>query len=137
MSVGVRSVRVMKILVATQLTQGTSPDDYHYCIDGELVWIQEPCDRDKRMPDMPCGCGRGFAGAASHRATTTAMVVESEMTREEVILAFETSLPDGGWPMEWATQIADDNLEIANQLPVGSIITRKLDNFYLRGALLR
>jgi hypothetical protein len=65
------------------------------------------------------------------------MVVESEMTREEVILAFETSLPDGGWPTEWAVQIADDNLEIANQLPVGSIITRKLDNFYLRGALLR
>jgi hypothetical protein len=136
MSVGVRSVRVMKILVATALTQGTSPDDYHYCIDGELVWIQEACDRDKRNPDMPCGCGRGFAGAGSHRATTTAMVVNSEMTRDDVVLAFETSLPDGGWPIEWAAAVADDNLEIAAQLPVGSIITRSLDNFFLRGALL-
>jgi hypothetical protein len=136
MSVGVRSLRVMKILVATELTQGTSPDDYHYCIDGELVWVQEACDRDKQNPDMPCGCGRGFAGAASHRATTTAMVVESAMTRDDVILAFETSLPDGGWPIEWAVEIADDNLEIAAQLPVGSIITRTLDDFFLRGALL-
>jgi hypothetical protein len=127
----------MKILVATQLTQGTSPNDYHYCIEGELVWLQEPCDRDKKNPDEPCGCGRGFAGAASHRATTTAMVVESPMTREDVVLAFQTSLQDGGWPVEWAEEVADDNLEIAGQLPVGSIITRKLDQFFLRGALLR
>jgi hypothetical protein len=64
------------------------------------------------------------------------MVVESEMTRDDVIIAFETSLPDGGWPIEWAVEIADDNLEIANQLPPGSIITRELDNFFLRGAIL-
>jgi hypothetical protein len=136
MSVDVRSVRAMKILVATQLTQGTSPDDYHYCI-GELVWIQEPCARDRDDPDGGRGCGRGFAGAASHRATTTAMVVESQMTRTDVIVAFETSLTDGGWPIEWAKEVADDNLEIAAQLPAGSIITRKLDSFFLRGALLR
>lgn len=120
----------MKILVATGLTQGTSPNDYHYCVEGELVWIQEPCDRAE-----PCGCGRGFAGAASHRATTTAMVVDSEMTRDDVVLAFSTSLPDGGWPVAWAEAVADDNLEIAAQLPAGTIIVRDLDQFYLRGAL--
>ncbi|MDG4663376.1 hypothetical protein [Mycobacterium sp. 236(2023)] len=125
----------MKILVATGHTQGTHPGDYHFCVERELVWIQEPCDRDLRNPEGPCGCGRGFAGAASHRATTTAMVVETEMNREDVILAFETSLGDGGWPVAWAEDVADDNLEIAAQLPVGSIITRKLEDFYLRGAL--
>ena len=92
----------MKILVATGHTQGTNPGDYHYCVERELVWIQEPCDRDRLDPDGPCGCGRGFAGAASHRATTTAMVVETEMTREDVVLAFDTSLGDGGWPRAWA-----------------------------------
>lgn len=61
----------MKILVATRLTQGASPDDYHYCIEGELVWLQEPCDREKNDPSGPCGCERGFVGARSHRATTT------------------------------------------------------------------
>jgi hypothetical protein len=44
----------MKILVATALTQGASTDDYHYCIEGELVWLQEPCDRDKTNPEGPC-----------------------------------------------------------------------------------
>ncbi|GAB3235939.1 DUF7715 family protein [Mycolicibacterium hippocampi] len=127
----------MKILVATGLTQGTDPDDYHHCVEHELVWIQEPCDRDRRNPDSPCGCGRGFAGAASHRATTTAMVVESEMTRDDVVLAFHTSLSDGGWPPAWAEEVADDNLVIAAQLPVGAIITRQLERFFLRGALLR
>ena len=125
----------MKILVATGHTQGTNPNDYHHCVERELVWIQEPCDRDRRDPQGPCGCGRGFAGAASHRATTTAMVVESDMTRDDVVLAFETSLTDGGWPLAWAEDVADDNLEIAAQLPVGAIITRQLDDFLLRGAL--
>lgn len=124
----------MKILVATGLTQGTNPNDYHYCVERELVWVQEPCDRGRG--DDPCGCGRGFAGAASHRATTTAMVVESEMTRDDVVLALETSLKDGGWPVQWGADVADDNLEIAAQLPVGSIIVRKVDEFFLRGALI-
>ena len=126
----------MKILVATALTQGTSPDDYHFCVEGELVWLQDPCDRDKNDPDGPCGCGRGFAGAASHRATTTAMVVESDMTRDDVVVAFRTSLPDGGWPVEWADEVAEDNMEIAAQLPVGTIIIRKLEQFFVRGSLL-
>jgi hypothetical protein len=125
----------VKILVATGHMQGTHPDDYHYCVEGELVWIQEPCDRDRRDPDGPCGCGRGFAGAASHRATTTAMVVESEMSRRELVLAFETSLGDGGWPTVWAEEVADENLEIAAELPVGAIITRKLENYFVRGAV--
>ncbi|ULE34463.1 DUF7715 family protein [Mycobacterium sp. IDR2000157661] len=125
----------MKILVATRLTQGTAPTDYHYCVEGELVWMQEPCDRDLRDPAMPCGCGRGFAGAASHRATTTAMVVDTELTRDDVVLAFKTSLVDGGWPSEWAEAVADENLEIAAQLPVGTIIVRNLEKYFLRGAL--
>jgi hypothetical protein len=117
----------MKILVATGLTQGSRPGDYNYCIEGELVWIQEPCDRDKRDPDMPCGCGRGFAGAASHRATTTARIVESELSRGELGLAFETSLRDGGWPVAWAEEVAADNLYAASQFPEGTIIQRSLD----------
>jgi hypothetical protein len=125
----IRSLGEVKILVATSLTQGTSPKDYHYCVEGELVWMQDACDRES------CGCSRGFAGAASHRATTTAKVVESEMTRADVELAFRTSLADGGWPAEWAPDVTDDNLELAAQLPVGSIITRSYESYRLRGAL--
>ncbi|WP_435825842.1 DUF7715 family protein [Mycolicibacterium austroafricanum] len=88
-----------------------------------------------RGQPQPCGCGRGFAGAASHRATTTAMVVDSEMSRDDVVLAFQTSLGDGGWPVAWAEDVADENLEIAARLPAGAIITRKLEHFFVRGAL--
>ena len=126
----------MKILVATGLTQGMEANDYHYCIEGELVWIQEPCDRDLRNPDGPCGCGRGFAGAASHRATTTAIVVESEMTSQDMVLAFETSLGDGGWPTAWARDVTDENLELAGRLPTGTVIERRLDAFCVRAETL-
>ena len=126
----------MKILVATALTQGMASNDYHYCIEGELVWIQEPCARGRDEPDGGCGCGRGFAGAASHRATTTAMVVESEMTPGEMVLAFETSLADGGWPTEWARDVTDENLELAGRLPTGTVIERRLEAFFVRAETL-
>jgi hypothetical protein len=127
----------VKILVATGLTQGTSPRDYHYCVEGELVWIQEPCDRDRRDPDEGCGCGRGFAGAASHRATTTATVVESDLTREDLVLAYRTSLEDGGWPVAWAEDVTDDVLQLIAPLRPGTIMVRRLDELFLRGALFR
>ncbi|WP_326546877.1 hypothetical protein QGN32_01230 [Mycolicibacterium sp. ND9-15] len=117
----------MKILVATALTQGTHPGDYNHCVEGELVWVQEPCDRDIRDSRMPCGCGRGFAGAASHRATTTARVVESPLTREELVTAFQTSLQDGGWPAEWAEDVVEDNIFAASQFPVGTVVGRNLE----------
>jgi hypothetical protein len=59
------------------------------------------------------------------------------MTRDDVVLAFHTSLSDGGWPIEWAEAVSDENLEIAAKLPVGTIIVRKLEEYFLRGALLR
>jgi hypothetical protein len=61
---------------------------------------------------------------------------ESPMTRDDVVLAFRTSLADGGWPVEWADEVADENLEIAAELPAGTIIVRKLESYFLRGALL-
>jgi hypothetical protein len=127
----------MKILVATGLTQGMEANDYHYCIEGELVWIQEPCASGRDDPDGGCGCGRGFAGAASHRATTTAIVVESEMTPDDVILAFQTSLADGGWPTAWACDVTDENLELARRLPAGTVITRRLEAVCVRAETLR
>ena len=81
---------------------------------------------------LDCGCGRGFAGAASHRATTTATVVESALTRVDVVLAFQTSLVDGGWPIEWAEEVADDNLAVADDLSVGTVIGRRLDGLLVR-----
>ena len=82
----------MRILVATHHTNGDVPGDYDHCIDGELVYMQDPCASDRRDPDGPCGCGRGFAGTNSHRATSTALVVDSELTPADVDEAIRSSL---------------------------------------------
>ena len=61
----------MKVLVATRETNGRMSGDYCWTVDDELVRLPlGECD------DLDCGCERGFAGVTSHRATTTAMVVE-------------------------------------------------------------
>lgn len=124
----------MKILVATALTQGARGSDYNYCVPGELVWVQDACDRDRLDPEGGCGCGRGFAGLASHRATTTAQVIDAEMTRQELVLAMRTSLTDGGWPPEWAEEIADENLAMAAAFETGTVIERRLEEFWPRNA---
>jgi len=62
------------------------------------------------------------------------MVVESAMNRDDVILAFRTSLTDGGWPGEWAEDVADENIEIATRLPAGAIIPKTRELLPPRGA---
>jgi len=61
----------MYVLVATTETQGDRGNDYGWTVEGELVFVPTIECREPR-----CGCSRGFAGVSSHRATTTAMVVD-------------------------------------------------------------
>lgn len=124
----------MRVLVATVLTQGNRSGDYCYCVEGEPVWISEPCDRDRRDPNGGCGCSRGFAGAASHRTTTTARVADLSLTRDELITAMRMSLADGGWPAEWAEAVIDDNLAIASVHATGTVIECEFDEFRARTA---
>ena len=62
----------MHVLIATNELQGLAPTDYAWTVEGELVTAEatECADADR------CGCGRGFPGLASSRATTTAMVAD-------------------------------------------------------------
>ena len=64
-------VNEMYVLVATKETQGDRGNDYGWTVEGELVFVPTIECREPR-----CGCSRGFAGVSSHRATTTAMVVD-------------------------------------------------------------
>lgn len=117
----------MKVLVATVQTQGQRESDFNYCVEGELLWIQEPCDRDAMRLPSSCGCGRAFSGLASHRATTTATVAELPISVEEYVTAIESSLREQGWPTEWASDIAFDQTALAESWDVGSVIERDLD----------
>jgi hypothetical protein len=79
---------MVKVLVATTEGQGRRHDDYAWAVDGELVYIPN------RQCECPgCGCERGFAGMASNRSTTTALVVDRpDLTVAEVRGAFVDSV---------------------------------------------
>lgn len=117
----------MKVLVATHESQGVRADDFDGCVEGELVWIQEPCVRD-RSGSGECGCGRAFAGVASHRGTTTATIRDLPgMTLGEYIEALRSSFVDQGWPAEWAPEVALELLDCAKTWDEGVILERRLD----------
>ena len=120
----------MKVLVATSRTQGARTTDYHWCVEGELVWVQHPCDRDLRRDPHSCGCGRGFAGLASHRATTTAMVKEiAWITLDVYVEALRESFEAGGWPTSLAHIVGVDQAIFASAWPAGTILERDIEVF--------
>lgn len=84
----------MLVLVATNELQGTTPDDYSFTVEGELVTpLAAECASGER-----CGCNRGFPGLASGFATTTAMVAERPgVTEEDLRDAVFDWLDRGGW----------------------------------------
>ncbi len=129
----------MRFLVATSRTQGDRENDYTYCVPGELLWITEVCGRDRRDPEQGCGCGRGFGGLTSHRATTTGEVADLEITEADLHLAVRTSLSDQGWlpdvlsAVECAAivqEVVDEVRAIADRLPVGTVVRRNLDQIH-------
>ncbi len=84
----------MKVLVATRQTQGSQLGDYSWTVEGELVTpvTVECCSAHL------CGCGRGFSGLGSDRATTTAMVADLPDLQPELLrTAIEDSLDRAGW----------------------------------------
>ena len=129
----------MRILVATHETNGQLAGDYDHCVEGELVYMQDPCDTDRRDPEGGCGCGRGFAGMSSHRATTTALVVDVPLQPRDVREALRSSLEAGGWldptfcsPDEAVAVVGEllaDVRMIAESLPIGSVVRRRLDTY--------
>jgi hypothetical protein len=123
----------MKVLVATSRTQRTRKNDYNFCIEGELVWIGLVCRKDAQDPDGGCGCGRGFGGLSSHRATTTARVAEIEMSPAEYAEALRSSLEQQGYGADaLCSKEADILAELVADWPVGAVVERRLDVIQVR-----
>lgn len=122
----------MKVLVATNDTQGQRSNDFCYCIEGELVTVGLICAADESDPDGGCGCGRAFAGLNSHKATTTAKVKEVDLSEEDYIEALRSSLEQQGWPTEDVAELAAWLTELVDSWPTGAIVERRLDDIYIR-----
>jgi hypothetical protein len=119
----------MKLLTATAQGQGERENDFHWCLEGELVLPPIlVCARDAKDPDGGCGCGRAFTGLGSQRATTTAVVRDIPgVTPAEYTAMIHTSLADRGWDVSGAEDIARGMIALAARLPEETVIERRLE----------
>lgn len=133
----------MRVLVATEMTQGDRDDDYSWATPGELVMFGVVCASDLRGRGSGCGCGRAFSGLHSERATTTAEVAEWSGSLDDLVLAFRDSLVKGGWlehdaaPEDAHAVVAEAVMEmllVADRFPAATIIGTSLSEQYVRQA---
>ena len=120
----------MKIIVATKETQGQRKDDFHFADEGEIVTVSD-CDNLHGT----CGCERSMVGVRSTGGTTTMMIVQADMTREQYIEQLRTANGDyAGVDLSdavFAVQ-ADALLELAAEFTAGAVIERNGDDFQQR-----
>lgn len=127
----------MLVLIATNETQGDHPGDYAWTVEGELV---TPVAAECCSPGE-CGCGRGFPGLVSARATTTAMVADRPgLTEADLHEAVYDSLDRGGWADHLDDDefgaLVDDHLDciaaVCESFTVGTIVSRWGNKVYAR-----
>jgi hypothetical protein len=124
----------MKILVATAEGQGGRADDFFHADEGEIVMPVMACDQTHEA----CACHRAMVGVRTGRETTTAIVVESDMTRAEYRRAIREAgnskeLAELKVPAEIFDAQAEEYLRLAAALPLGVVIERDGDDFNPRG----
>jgi hypothetical protein len=134
----------MKLLTATRERQGERDDDFCHAVEGELVLLGLVCADDERNPDGGCGCGRAFSGMSSMRASTTALVRDLDVSLDDVTLAVEGYHVSSGLGPDLIGGAAFADLvaetvaylaDIAEPLPVGAVVGRRLDRVVQRSLL--
>src|ERR1700722_20548859 len=122
----------MKVLTATSRTQGQRDNDFHWCIEGELVHFGMVCAADRTDPDGRCGCGRSFSGLNSHHATTTAMIREVDFSPADYLEALRSSLDQQGWDSSQVVHEVAALQCLAQHWPAGAVLERRLDQIVMR-----
>ena len=136
----------MRVLVATNQLQGSNRGDYAHTVEGELVLVEvAECDTPEQ-----CGCGRGWPGMASRKATTTALIVDlPHLSDGDLRQAIADWLDTSGWTdlVRNAAEVDDaftasfDDIdamldamvdehveligEVCDSFPVGSVLERR------------
>ena len=129
----------MKVLVATASTQGDRGDDYFFALEGELVYLPMI---DYAVVDR-CGFAQGFAGVASAKATTTAMVVDRpDLSVHDWSIAIADGLTRQGWLEDGWSESNDELLDqvladleaIVEPIAPNTVIERNGTDFFPRYA---
>jgi len=127
----------VKVLVATRATSGLCRTDQADCIEGELVWMKDPCEFSTDNPEGDCACGRSFFGLSSDKETTTAMVKDLPgVTRRHYETALRSTFDAHGWcsscPSVRFREHVAELARLASALPAGTIVGRRLDSLVVR-----
>ena len=120
----------MKILVATEEGQGEREGDYFKADEGEIVMPVMACDQTHEN----CACHPAMVGVRTGRETTTAIVVQGDMTRAEYRRAIREGVPGRALAKlnipDYVIDLqADELLKLAAQLPLGVVIEREGEDF--------
>ena len=128
----------MKVLVASELGQGTRPSDVMDAIEGELVYMVDVCPDSRRFPYSAwCDCGITFCGIVSGEVTSTALVRDLEgLSYEGYVACLEAThgdAVDGGCSCGFdAEEIATALVAIAAPLRDGTVVERCVDRVRVR-----
>jgi hypothetical protein len=126
---------VLKYFVSTHRTQGERDNDSNSIPKTEIVDL---CSLSHDNPDDPyCGCARSFVGITSRQTTTTAEIVESDMTPVEFVSRFHAGFVAMGFPdtpdlRADAANAATELLRLAAVWPVGTVVERRGDEIRVR-----
>jgi len=127
----------MKILVATEETQGRRPNDFCWAEEGEIVTFGSECVDE--VVDGPCGCRRALRGVGTRKATTTFRVVDRpDLRPADLVGMVAQSLVSGGWypSVQRARAAAFEHVNrlaaIALAHAEGTVLERRAERFLLR-----
>lgn len=125
----------MRVLASTTATQGERKNDFCFVPEGELVTLPFECDGER--VDGRCGCRRSFAGMQSHRATTTAKVIEFRGTHDDYIGLVRTSMQSAGLissatDEKLVLDFADQLLSLGAEWPLGTVLEKRGNEIQLR-----
>jgi len=127
----------MRILVATEETQGRRPNDFCFAEEGEIVTFGPECTHEKI--DGPCGCKRSLSGTTSLLSTTTFRVVDrTDLTPAGLSRILAESMVAGHWfktkeaASKTAMEYARELVILALGFRAGSVLERRGDHFAKR-----
>jgi hypothetical protein len=127
----------MKVLTATNQTQGWRENDFCCALEGELV-LFPPIECGWGSVDDHCGCRRSMAGLASHLSTTTIRVADRKDIDPDT---YRSLISDGlaalGYVTEelrrnpeviaWMRDTADELMCMARAFPADTVLERRGD----------
>lgn len=118
----------MHVLVATRRTQGMDPGDYSGAMDGELVLLSTV---ERELGALAFDARqRHFVGLESHERTTTAEVIDLDVTADVIIGFVREALSrhnsrKADALAAGAHRLGTEMLELASHFAVGAVVEKR------------